>query len=135
MITVGTVCMKIAGRDSGNVGVVVSVEGDRVLLDGFVRRRLCSLRHVEPLGKTVKVKAHASSVDVQKALESLGYTFPVVRTQKREKGKTVKPLPKRVLHVQERVAAKVASEKKKATQKISTKKALTKKITSQETKQ
>ncbi len=69
MIDIGKVCMKIAGRDAGKVGVVVDILDDTyVLLDGEVRRRKCNILHLEPLGRNVQIKKNASHADVLKAL-------------------------------------------------------------------
>lgn len=69
MLTVGSICMKIAGRDAGKLGVVLEVlDNTYVLLDGEVRRRKCNILHLEPLGKTVDVKKNATHADVMKAL-------------------------------------------------------------------
>jgi len=69
MLEVGKVCMKIAGRDAGKVGVVIDILDDTyVLLDGEVRRRKCNILHLEPLEKSVSLKKNASHADVLKAL-------------------------------------------------------------------
>ena len=69
MYTVGTVCIKIAGRDAGNKCVVVEEEKDGyVLIDGAVRRKKCNVKHLEPTGDSVKIKKGASHAEVAKAL-------------------------------------------------------------------
>lgn len=112
MIRVGMVCKKVAGRDAGKIGVVLHLDKTQVLLDGFVRRRLCGLSHIVPLGQEVKLKQNASHDDVVKALTGLGYTFPATKTRVHERKS--RPLKKRVLAVQERVAQKVKVTKKEA---------------------
>ncbi|PIY59994.1 50S ribosomal protein L14e, partial [Candidatus Woesearchaeota archaeon CG_4_10_14_0_8_um_filter_47_5] len=62
MITVGRVCMKIAGRDANRICVVVEVIDEHfVMIDGQTRRRKCNILHLEPLQKTVDIAAGASS--------------------------------------------------------------------------
>jgi large subunit ribosomal protein L14e len=69
MYQIGTVCVKIAGRDAGKQCVVVEAAKDgKVVVDGETRRRACNIRHLEPIGKSVKVSAGASHADVMKAL-------------------------------------------------------------------
>ena len=69
MFEVGTVCVKIAGRDAGKQCVVVEAAKDGiVVIEGETRRRTCNIRHLESLGRDVKIKAGASHADVMKAL-------------------------------------------------------------------
>jgi large subunit ribosomal protein L14e len=69
MYKVGTVCLKIAGRDAGKQCVVVEPMKDgMVVVEGETRRRKCNVRHLEPMGKDVSVKEGASHADVMKAL-------------------------------------------------------------------
>jgi len=52
---IGRVCMKIAGRDAGKIGVIVdTLENGFVLIDGAVRRRKCNVMHLEFLDEDVK---------------------------------------------------------------------------------
>jgi large subunit ribosomal protein L14e len=68
MYKVGTVCVKIAGRDAGKKCVVVEELKDGfVTIEGATRRRKCNVRHLEPTGN-VDVKKDASHADVMKAL-------------------------------------------------------------------
>lgn len=99
MYTIGTVCMKIAGRDAGQLCVIVEEGKDgKVLVDGAVRRRLVNVRHLEPTGKTVDVKKGAVHAAVAKAL---GLTAKVSKPKKAGE----KPRQQR--------ATKAASEKPK----------------------
>jgi large subunit ribosomal protein L14e len=69
MFDIGRVVMKIAGRDAGQLGVVVEVlDETHILIDGGVRRRKVSVKHVEPTSKTVEIKKGAAHVEVLKAL-------------------------------------------------------------------
>ena len=69
MFDVGTVCVKIAGRDAGKQCVIIeAVKDGMVTIEGETRRRKCNVRHLEPMGREVKVKAGASHAEVMKAL-------------------------------------------------------------------
>ena len=61
MFEVGQVCIKIAGRDSNNHCVVVKKLDDNfVLIDGNVRRRKCSIKHLQPQKDKLELKEDAS---------------------------------------------------------------------------
>ncbi len=70
MIDVGRICMKTAGRESGKFCVILDVlEDGFVLVTGpkaatTVKRRKCSIHHVEPTPETVKIKKNASDDEV-----------------------------------------------------------------------
>ena len=69
MYEVGTVCVKIAGRDAGKKCVIVEEAKDGfVMIEGETRRRKCNVRHLEMLKQDVKVKSGASHAEVMKAL-------------------------------------------------------------------
>lgn len=69
MFEVGTVCVKIAGRDAGKQCVVVELlDNGFVLIEGETRRRKCNTLHLEPLGRSVDVKKGADHAAVMKAL-------------------------------------------------------------------
>jgi len=77
MYTVGSLVMKIAGRDARKVGVVLEVlDNNTLLIDGQTRRRKVNMVHVEPIGKSVQITKDAKTEDVAKVLEGAG--FPVV---------------------------------------------------------
>lgn len=112
-MSVGTVYMKIAGRDAGEYCVVVEqLENGFVLIDGNTRRRKCNLRHLEPVGKNVDISEGASTEEVRKAMKSLG--LPVLEKKKKTKTTAKKEKPTR-----QRTAKKEALkvEKKKSTEK------------------
>lgn len=76
MITVGRVCVKIAGRDSGKRCVVLDVvDKQYVLIAGETRRRKCNIAHLEPLEQTVEIKAGATDAAVEKVLKQAGITY------------------------------------------------------------
>ena len=91
MVDVGQVAMKIAGRDSGNICVIVDkIDPTYVLIDGNVRRKKCNIKHLELLDKVVKIKKNASTDEVKKELEKLGIKL-IVKGKKRE----AKPRPRK----------------------------------------
>lgn len=107
---IGDLCMKIAGRDAGKVGVVVEIVDDLyVILDGQVRKRKCNIRHLEPLGKILKIKEKTSSEDLAKILEKEGYPVIFKKTKKAFSRQT----KKRVLKSEENKAKKVKKVVKK----------------------
>lgn len=66
---VGSVCMKIAGRDAGKMCVVTEVmDKGFVKVDGYTRPRKVNTNHLEPTGKTVSIKKGAASEDIQAML-------------------------------------------------------------------
>jgi large subunit ribosomal protein L14e len=104
MYEVGTVCVKIAGRDAGQTCVIIEEAKDGfVIVEGETRRRKCNVRHLEATGKTVSVKAGASHADVMKALG-----IPPKETKSR------KPAAKPSAHASRAKKAPAAPKQKKA---------------------
>ena len=92
MIEIGRVCIKLAGRDAGELAVIIDkIDKNFVKIDGNVRRRKCNLTHLEPLDKVVKIKKDASTADVHKAMSVLKLPVKeqkkVKRTKKEETSK------------------------------------------------
>ncbi|MBT5288083.1 hypothetical protein HOL88_03455 [archaeon] len=116
MIEVGRVCIKIAGRDAGKLGVIVEILDDKtVIIDGEVRRRKVSIKHIEPVIRTVEIKAKATHADVLKVLD-----IKEKKKRSEKKEKTVRPRKVRKQKVKEVVKPKKAKkkvEKKKAEKK------------------
>ena len=80
---VGRLCVKIAGRDAGRTCVVVEAMGNGyVVVDGDVRRKKVNVRHLEPLDKTVELKAKADHAVVAKAFEKLGLSVWETKAKK-----------------------------------------------------
>ena len=108
----GQVCMKISGRDAGQLCVITQVlDTTYVLIDGNTRRRKCNIRHLEPLTTTVEISDNASHDEVVRALSQAG--IPVVVPSKRTKERTKKgPRPVRQkAKKQSSPASKEASKK------------------------
>tara|TARA_Y100000034_G_C6899463_1_gene415452 strand:+ start:1288 stop:1575 length:288 start_codon:yes stop_codon:yes gene_type:complete len=91
MFEVGRVCVKIAGRDAGKTAIVVDkASGDRVLIDGNVRRRKCNIKHLEPLVDILKLKKGSSTSDVHKAMIAAKINVEEKNKIKRTKKKSIK---------------------------------------------
>ncbi len=69
---IGSLCLKIAGRDAGKRCVIIDVKDGMFLIDGETRRRTCSVRHLEPLGEQLALKKGASHAEVRTAFKKLG---------------------------------------------------------------
>lgn len=107
MFKVGTVCVKIAGRDAGKSCAIVEELGNGfVLVDGGVRRRKVNIKHLEPMG-SVDLKKGASHETVVAALG-----LEPRKSAKRER----KPKPSAIRKVK---PAADAAPKKKAAKKAS----------------
>ncbi|MGC1123361.1 MAG: 50S ribosomal protein L14e [Candidatus Methanofastidiosia archaeon] len=74
VMKVGRVCTKLAGREAGELCVVVGVvDRTHAMVTGpNVRRRKCNVKHLEPHTTVVAVEKGASDEAVIKALESEG---------------------------------------------------------------
>jgi large subunit ribosomal protein L14e len=111
MITVGRVCVKIAGRDAGKKCVVVeSVDDTFVLVDGETRRRKCNISHLEPLKQTLDIAEGADHSEVVDAFKTLGIEIrekkPKVKAPRAEKPKAEPKAEKAEKPKKEKKAAK-----------------------------
>ncbi|MGC8812509.1 MAG: 50S ribosomal protein L14e [Candidatus Aenigmatarchaeota archaeon] len=78
MLEVGTVCMKISGREAGKYCVVlkkidksfVLVTGPKILTG--VKRRKCNIAHLEALPYKLRIKEDASDEEVIQAFKNSG---------------------------------------------------------------
>ncbi len=68
---IGSVCVKMAGREAGAKCVVVDeVDKNFVVVDSpQVKRRRCNIRHLVPTGERIEIKNGASAEQVEKALK------------------------------------------------------------------
>ena len=109
---IGTVCVKLAGRDAGKTCVVVDIIDDNhVLIDGETRRRKCNASHLEPLKKTINV---AKGADTKAIADAFKKELNIeIRTE--TKPKQAAPRPKKA-HMQheKKEAKKKAPAKAKA---------------------
>ena len=122
---VGRICMKIAGRDAGKACVVVeTLNNNFVMIDGQTRRRKVNVKHLEPVNKSIKIKAKASHAEVKTAFTKLG--LKVLETKAKKAGekpmRVRKTKPKQELKVKEEKApAKKAESKEEKAKKPATK--------------
>ena len=85
VLDVGRVCMKIAGRDSNKIAVVIKkLDDNHVLIEGNVRRKKCNVKHLEPLNKILKIKEEETGDKIRELLEKEGFKIDK-QGQKREK--------------------------------------------------
>lgn len=87
--------MKLAGRDAGKLGAVVDIsDNNYVIIDGFVRRRKCNVRHLEFLDAEIKIKKNAATEDVVNAMKSLGAGTAVKKGKRKDRKERPKKLRK-----------------------------------------
>ena len=111
MIKVGSVAVKLAGRDAGQICAVVDVIDENfVLLDGNTRRRKCNLKHLQFLGREINVKKNANRDDVINELKTTGLKF---EEQKKGEKRTKKTSEERNKNSEMRNANKTEKTKKK----------------------
>ena len=92
MFNVGRICMKLAGRDSGMVCVVVEkLKGNYVLIDGLTRRRKCNIFHLEPTSGTLDIPPKADHATVVAAFKKIKVNL--IDTKPKKAGK--KPTQRR----------------------------------------
>ncbi len=73
IITVGRMCVKLAGRDAGRKCVIVDESSyPLVLVDGNVRRKKVNVKHLEPLATMLEITSGAPHEEVKKAFEKSG---------------------------------------------------------------
>lgn len=98
MLQVGRLCLKIAGRDSNRTCIIIDViDKNFVLIDGDVRRKKCNMRHLEPTGKTIKIKKGASHEEIEKEFKKLNLkVWSKKPKEKKEQVKEEKPKKKEV---------------------------------------
>jgi large subunit ribosomal protein L14e len=112
MLEIGRVCMKIAGRDAGNLAVVVEkIDDNYVLIDGNVRRKKCNLKHLEPMKVTIEIKAKASTADVKNAMEKAGLKVVEKKVSAKNKQKSERPIRSRKVKKVEKPVKKKAVKK------------------------
>jgi len=96
MFDLGRVCMKIAGRDGNNIAVVIKkLDDNHVLIDGNVRRKKCSVKHLEPLDKILQIKEEESGEKIRELLKKEGFKV-IKKGEKREKKSQQKVETKKV---------------------------------------
>ena len=111
LMEIGRECTKIAGRESGNIAVVIdTINANFVMIDGYVRRKRCNVNHLDPTPLVIKIPKNASTEDVKKALIAANIN------QKKEQKfiKNFKPKEKKqAAETSQKVKTKETSPKKK----------------------
>jgi len=118
-LNVGTVCMKVAGKEGGSVCTVIKpVDKTFVMITGprlvtQVKRRRCNIEHLEPTNVKLDIKEDATDEEVIEAykkanvITKFDLKLPSAGEMKGKKEKTVaKEEPKK------ETKAKEAKEKK-----------------------
>lgn len=76
----GRICVKVVGREAGSHCVIVEQkETNYVVVTGpknisGVRRRVCNIRHLEPLETILEISPGANDEAVEKAIAAAGLT-------------------------------------------------------------
>ncbi|TFG33830.1 50S ribosomal protein L14e [Candidatus Thorarchaeota archaeon] len=76
----GRICVKVAGREAGSHCVIVeNKEENYVIITGpkeltGIRRRICNVRHLEPLETVLSITSGADDKAVEKAIADAGLT-------------------------------------------------------------
>jgi len=92
MMDIGRVCIKIAGRDAGEIAVVIDkIDETFVLVDGNVRRKRCNIKHLEPTEKLVAIQNGASTEDVHAAMKDAGFEVKKKAEKEAKPAKAEKP--------------------------------------------
>ncbi len=103
VLEIGTVCMKVAGREAGKYCVVlkkpeksfVIITGPRLLTG--VKRRKCNIEHLEPTEFKLEIKEEEGDTEVISAYEKAGLVTrldlrkPSAAQVKAEKAEKAKP--------------------------------------------
>ena len=95
---IGTICVKLAGRDAGKRCVVVGKEDEKtVLIDGETRRRKCNVLHLEPTTGSLDVSEGASHEDVVAAFKEKGVEIAVSSSTEKKSSEGVRPKKQKVV--------------------------------------
>ncbi len=113
MLQIGRICVKTAGRDAGQLAVIVDIlDHKQVLIDGQTRRRKCSVLHLEPTSKMVDIAKGAAHGTIVSALKSLGIEVVERKTKTQKTSKPGMPIKKAAVKpVSVKPAAKPAAKK------------------------
>lgn len=113
-ITVGTVCMKVTGRESGSVCCVVKpVDKTFVMVTGpklvtGIKRRRCNIEHLEPTDIKLDIKEDAIDEEVIEAykksnvLTKFNLKLPSAAEVKAEKNKPKEEPKKKIKEEKEK---------------------------------
>ncbi len=79
-MNVGTVCMKVSGREAGAICCIVKpVDKAFVMVTGpklvtGIKRRRCNIAHLEPVGMFLDIKEDSSDDEIMEAYKKAGIT-------------------------------------------------------------
>ena len=107
---IGRVCRKIAGRDGGSIAVVIdNIDDNYVMVDGYVRRKRCNVKHLDPTELVIKISKNASTDEIRKAINNA--KLPI----KKERNfiKNFKPKTKEIKETKEEKKIKIKKETSK----------------------
>ena len=80
---IGTVCVKLAGRDAGKRCVIVdTIDDSFVLIDGQTRRRKCNVLHLEPTKQKLSISKGADFSAVSAAFKEIGVEVTETKSKK-----------------------------------------------------
>ena len=117
---IGRLCVKTAGRDAGQLCVVVEeIDKTFVMVDGNTRRRKCNIAHLRPLKQKLDLKKGASHTEVVSAFEK--NNIAVVKRKPAKEGYKKQPSLKKLEKVK-KVAEKLTKKKEKKEEKKPAKK-------------
>lgn len=70
-IEVGRVCVKIAGRESGEKCVIVEIIDDKFVevVGTSIKNRRCNIKHLEPVDQLIEIKTEDVE-EIKKELET-----------------------------------------------------------------
>jgi large subunit ribosomal protein L14e len=116
---IGRLCAKTAGRDAGQLCIVVDVlDKTYVMIDGNTRRKKCNIAHLHTLKQKFDIKKGASHSDVIKAFQK--NNIEVLERKPAKAGYTAQPSLKKAekaKKAEEKKAAKEAKKKEKKAKK------------------
>ncbi len=117
MFEIGRLCLKIAGRDSNKLCVVVSeLDYPYVLIDGETRRKKCNIKHLEPTSKKFDINKDASHDEIKVVFkEKLGIELKDTKP-KQAKPRQKKQHKKKQKPVKEKKTVKKTKTVKKKTE-------------------
>lgn len=116
---IGTICVKIAGRDAGKKCVIIEAKENRFLIDGETRRREVNPTHLAPTKERLDIGS-GSHEEVKKAFETIG--IKLVDTKPKQK--TERPKRMRKPPAEKKPKKKTEPTEKKTAKKKAVKKAV-----------
>ena len=119
----GDLVIKLAGRDAGKRAVVLNIgDNGKALIDGEVRRKEVSLKHIEPLHRALSLNEDASHEEVKSAFKlelgiDLKESKPKKSTPRQKKQHKVKQKPQKVKKAETKTVTQKTEAQKKAPEK------------------